>query len=133
MATYRARLAWHALRVLPVLVVSACVASPSHVSSRATSSGPTSTASSASPLTSPPDDSSDSTWNPLTARLGETAVFDSGLAVRIVGPTGITATSHTVGARPHQINLRFVVILDNGQSDPLELRPLRLTASAGPT
>jgi hypothetical protein len=133
MAISRARLAWQVLPLVPVLAVSACVASPSHVSSGAISSGPTTTPPSASSLASPPDDTSDSTWNPLTARLGETAAFDSGLGVRISGPTGITATSHTVGTRPHQINLRFVVTLDNGQSDPLDLRPLQLTASTGPT
>jgi hypothetical protein len=42
----------------------------------------------------------------------------------------MTNTSHATGIRPHQINLLFVVTIDNGQSDPFDLRPLRVSAAS---
>jgi hypothetical protein len=105
----------------PLLVLVGCTS---------TSSG---TPEPSSPTQSAPaaDDSSDTTWNGLSAPLGQAATFDSGLVVRVAAPVRVQASSTMVGADPRQINLSFVVTVSNGQGRAFDAAQLTASATTG--
>jgi len=112
---------WQPLMVAPLLVLVGCTSG----------SGGTPQPSSSTPSAPAADDSSDTTWNGLSAALGQAATFDSGLTVLVAAPALVKASSTTVGADPRQVNVSLVVTVTNGQSQAFDAAHLTASATAG--
>lgn len=132
MGTHNARTV-RCLLLLPLVMLSACVAGPARRAGGSPSMPPSTSAPIVASPASPTNDLSDSTWNPRTASLGATVTTDSGLSVRVSAPAHVRDISHASGTQPHQINVVFAVMVDNGQSAPFDLRLLTLSAAFGPS
>ncbi len=76
-------------------------------------------------------DDSDTTWNGLSAPLGQTATFDSGLAVLVAAPTRWRPHSTATGVDPHGTTVSMAVTLTNGQTQAFDATGLTADAFVG--
>lgn len=132
MGTHNARRV-RCLLLLPLVMLSACVAGQARRAGGSPSMPPSSSAPIVASPASPTNDLSDSTWNARTASLGATVTTDSGLSVRVSAPALVRDNSHASGTQPPQVNVVLSVMVVNGQNAPFDLRLLTLSAALGPS
>lgn len=119
-----ARVLGPGLALLGLLAIAGC-----------TSSGPAGTAAPSQPGgqagQSGQSDDSDTTWNGLSATLGQTATFDSGLAVLVAAPREWRPHSTATGVDPHGRTVSLAVTLTNGQAQAFDATGLTADAFVG--
>jgi hypothetical protein len=76
-------------------------------------------------------DDPDTTWNGLSAPLGQTATFDSGLAVLVAAPTRWRPHLTATGVDPHGTTVSMAVTLTNGQTQAFDATGLTADAFVG--